>query len=220
MTFRTLILALIALAITAVIGFKTSYGHSDDYVRDRTVRLESAEGSCTGTLMYSPVNNKAYVLTAAHCEALAFNGSILAEKESGEEAFLPILKIDRQDDLMLLANPWDKGLYFNPEVRFHQSVRAIGWGMGERPFVSRGEILRVSMLFQAGHVFNDPQEDAYGSLTRHLLTTVLLRPGNSGGPLVDDDNNLVAIDVVSYGGSEFSGEVAPDVIVDFFKDVK
>ena len=209
---RTFLFLAVILGISAAYGVKHySYTHSDDYVRERTVRLESPDGSCTGTMVFSPLNNKLYTLTAAHCEGLAFNGKILAETESGEEKFLTILKIDRNDDLMLLANPWDKALYLNPELKFHQHVRAIGWGMGERPFVSTGEVLRVAMLFVG---------DEYGTLTQHLLTTVFLRPGNSGGPLLDDDNNLVGIDVVGYTDSQFSGEVTPGVIQEFFKDVK
>jgi len=92
------------------------------------------------------------------------------------------------------------------QVRQGQLVLAIGSPEGLRDSVTMGVVSSVA---------RQPDPD---SAMVYIQTDAAMNPGNSGGPLVDVDGNVVGINTMmlsSGGGSEGLGFAIPAVIVNF-----
>jgi serine protease Do len=92
------------------------------------------------------------------------------------------------------------------QIRQGQLVLAIGSPEGLRDSVTMGVVSSVSRQV-------DPD-----SAMVYIQTDAAMNPGNSGGPLVDIDGNVVGINTMmlsSGGGSEGLGFAIPAVIVNF-----
>lgn len=175
---------IVACIMVAVIAYK---GHietiqSDPYLRDHIVKLFSQEGSCSGVKVKG-ASGITYVLTAAHCfELVRADGHIESEDENGEKHDLELVEISLVDDLMLLTSNSDDGLNIGKAVHNHDHVHTMTRGMGLPSFRTDGEACGES-----GHNIGDIPWHYY------LVTTTMTMPGSSGGPLLNENNEVVGI---------------------------
>lgn len=214
-TIGTLLVVVMVALITGCALLEVSPHAHDDYVRNRTVLLHlPTGGSCTGTMTQSPYNGKYYIVTAGHCFHPApptqyiGGDSTYGELENGQIAYLELLKVDYTNDIAVLDNPWSRGLTIGNLASPHESVKVIAWGAGVPPYVSCGEIIRSVFVFD-----ND------GHAVQRLLSSARIIPGCSGGPMVNDNNELVGIMLITYEESAFSNGTPTFVITDFMKDL-
>jgi S1-C subfamily serine protease len=143
-------------------------------LNESIVYIESEGGSCSGVVIDS---EKDLVLTAAHCEGPK-------DTMYADQSPATVHAKDAKSDLMILyvkglEKPALKLALKNPEVG--QEVATYGFGYGlEQP------------LFRVHHISaNDAQipELSY----RYVVVDTGFLPGQSGGPVVDANGNIVAI---------------------------
>src|SRR6267154_3470967 len=120
-----------------------------------------------------------------------------------------VLGLHRQSDLALLKVEATNlpSIHFRDEARVRQGevVLAIGSPEGLRNSVTMGVVSSVAR-----------QPDPDNPMV-YIQTDAALNPGNSGGPLVDIDGNVVGINTLklSESGSEGLGFAIPAALVNF-----
>lgn len=143
------------------------------------------------------------ILTAAHVVAGAAQFEVIT---SHGKCAAKVLRIDEPNDVALLkieGGPYP-ALPISPSrlVRLGQSVATIGFPntsfQGFSPKVTRGEISSVNGFA------DDP---------RSWQISVPVQPGNSGGPLLDENGNLVGIVVSKLGlkATQATGDIPQNV---------
>lgn len=142
------------------------------------------DGSCTA---FSINRAKDYVLTANHC----FGTNVKGEDLLVDNTPAVLVSRDQKHDLMVLAvagldKPAIHLAKTNPEVG--DQVASYGFGLGlERP------LFRVTYVSSTDTVIDG------SGLPDHLIAVdAQFVPGQSGGPVVDSDGNLVMM--VEAGG--------------------
>ena len=149
------------------------------------------------------VSAQGLVLTAAHVVADATRLWVLTAQGTREAK---ILRIDEANDLAILKIE-GRALVPLPiapsrNVRLGQSVSTIGFPnigfQGFSPKVTRGEISSVNGFT------DDP---------RSWQVSVPVQPGNSGGPLLDENGNLIGIVVSKLGlkAMQATGDIPQNV---------
>lgn len=137
------------------------------------------KGSGSGAI----ISNQGHILTAAHVVKGAT--SVVVFTSQGKKT-AQILRIDEPNDLAILKIP-DGSYSFLPvapssKMRLGQSVSTIGFPniglQGFSPKVTKGEISSINGFT------DDPRE---------WQISVPVQPGNSGGPLLDDQGNIVGV---------------------------
>jgi TPR repeat protein/V8-like Glu-specific endopeptidase len=149
------------------------------------------------------VSAQGIILTAAHVVAKATRLTVLTVQGICEAK---ILRIDEANDLAILKI---EGSAFVPlpiapsrNVRLGQSVSTIGFPnigfQGFSPKVTRGEISSVNGFA------DDP---------RSWQISVPVQPGNSGGPLLDENGNLIGVVIAKLGlkAAQFTGDIPQNV---------
>ena len=157
------------------------------------------KSSGSGTI----VSARGHILTAAHVVAGATKISVMTSKGMRSAK---VLRIDETNDVAVLKV---EGGPYSPvpiapsrRVRLGQTVATIGFPnvqiQGFSPKVTRGEI---SSLNGAA---DDP---------RSWQISVPVQPGNSGGPLLDENGNLIGIVVSKLGmkAAEATGDMPQNV---------
>lgn len=231
---RILSLLLVLACIAAVAHPKQS---ANDWVRDRVVLLKSIKGSCSGEEIQTP-SGKTMTLTAGHCKALLINNQMTAEMEDGKEYTLTLIAIDDKSDLMLLAGVPGKVLKIAKSYEDkHQHVHTMTHGHGMPSYRTDGELLKETDNQVLAFLINS-NEDAVtcekipgstiemvsflqlGCLTtwHSMMTTARIIPGSSGGPLLNDKEELIGVASVSEPTTGFSGMVTLEDIHAFLKD--
>ena len=129
------------------------------------------------------ISKSGYVLTAAH--VIANSSKLMAVTIDGLKS-ARVVSVDESNDIALLK--LEKGDYTSLEitssrnVRLGQSVSTIGFPnpylQGFSPKVTKGEISSMN------GIIDDP---------RSWQISVPVQPGNSGGPLLNDDGKLVGL---------------------------
>lgn len=135
------------------------------------------------------ISSSGHVLTAAHVVKGAKGVRVVTSKG---ELTASVLLVDEPNDIGVLKLP--EGEYTampirsSRSIRLGQSVSTVGFPnveiQGFSPKVTRGEI---SSNFGIG---DDP---------RTWQISVPVQPGNSGGPLIDDQGNLIGIIIAKLG---------------------
>ncbi len=146
---------------------------------------ETPKASGSGTI----VSVDGYVLTAAHVVAGA--GSVKVVTVRGTTT-AKVLRIDEANDLAVLKifSGTFVALPVAPsrKIRLGQSVATIGFPniqlQGFSPKVTKGEISSVN---------------GFGDDPRSWQISVPVQTGNSGGPLLDENGNLVGVVVAKLG---------------------
>lgn len=146
--------------------------------------LENSEGSCTA---FSIDSKRDYVLTAAHCLGSDPEGKDILVDQSP----VKVISKDSKHDLLVLEvkgidKPSLRLAKENPKIG--DEVASYGYGLGlERP------------LFRVSHVSDDKTTiDGSGLPTNLIAVDTQFVPGQSGGPVVDVNGDLVMI--VEAGG--------------------
>lgn len=143
-----------------------------DKLMNTVVLVEHEEGTCTGFVIDS---QKHYVLTAAHCDGK----DILADHSPAK-----VVSKDTKADLLVLSvKDIDKPALklAAGDAAIGEEVASAGFGYGlERP------------MFRVGHVADNAAQipELPGTW---LLLDVSLVPGQSGGPIVNHDGEVVSI---------------------------
>lgn len=184
--------ALFALTLPTV-SASPDWRIAAEKIAKSAVFIESQGGSCTGFVID---NDRDYVLTAAHCDG---------EKLFADQSPAKVVHKDAKKDLLVvhiddLDRPALKLAKDNP--RTGDEVASFGYGYGlERP------------MFRVTHISDDkiyiPYEGIGGPLMAVDTTFV---PGQSGGPVINADGEVVMI--VQLGTPMVGFGVGAEVIKD------
>jgi serine protease Do len=152
-----------------------------------TVKTDVAQG--TGFI----IDKDGYVVTNAHVlsggktvEAIDYQQNTIPAQFIGYDANLDIalLKIPVTNDRLKLAN--------SDDVQIGEKVIAIGNPLGLQFSVSQGIVSAVN-------------REGSNGLDAYIQTDAALNPGNSGGPLINTDGEVIGINNFKIGGSENLG---------------
>ncbi len=193
------------------------YGPSEDHGH-ATARIVRQHAIGTGII----VDPDGYIITNAHVVEGAQRVRVILPSPTAESSLelQPIhadqildakaLGTHKQSDLALLKVEATHlpTLPLRSDVRVHQGelVFAIGSPEGLRNTVTMGVVSSLARQL-------DPDNP-----TVYIQTDAALNPGNSGGPLVDIDGNVIGINTLMLsegGGSEGLGFAIPAAIVNF-----
>lgn len=207
-----------------VIGLMLVFGlaacsPSDKSIMNRVVKVVSPKGSCTGEQIKAP-SGKNYVLTAAHCAGLAYRGIMQLIDNAGTVHYSRVIAEDDKSDLLLLEGLQGvKGLEIGDSDAVGTAVRSFTHGAGHPTYKTEGIIVahqyievllgQIESLEEealcAAHAksyvteFFESKLCILGEVTS--VTTAFIVPGSSGGPVVNNQGQLVG--VVSAGGGGF-----------------
>ena len=196
----------------------SGYGPSESHGHTDTARIVRQHALGTGVI----VDPDGYIITNAHVVEGAQRIKVILPApgvdsplelqpiHAGQIFEAKIVGTHKQSDLALLkieANHLPAVTLRN-DVRVHQGelVFAIGTPEGLRNTVTMGVVSSLAR-----------QLDADNPMV-YIQTDAALNPGNSGGPLVDIDGNVIGINTLMLsegGGSEGLGFAIPAAIVDF-----
>jgi len=227
------------LMTAAVCAVSSCSGHkinkaSDDYIRERVVQLDSRHGACSGIKIKSDDGN-AYIMTAAHCKVLIDNGLITAYDDSYIRHQVKVVEIDEVNDLMLLTSFDNEGIEIAKNTSPHQHVRALTHGARLPTYKTEGELIEEKEI-QVGEAYIMTEEQQKECLSlpgrsiemmprlrclcvhniREVISTAMVVPGSSGGPVLDDNGKLAGIVSITMG--MFSGFVPLHAIQDLMKN--
>ena len=196
----------------------TGYGPMEDHGHTDTARIVRQHAIGAGII----VDSNGYIITNAHVVEGAqrirvilppppANSSLDVQPiHAGQIMDAKLLGTHKQVDLALLKIESTNlpSLHLRSDVRVQQGelVLAIGSPEGLRNSVTMGVISSVARQL-------DPDNPMV-----YIQTDAAVNPGNSGGPLVDIDGNVVGINTLILskgGGSEGLGFAIPAEIADF-----
>jgi len=196
----------------------TGYGPPEDHGHSDAARIVRQHAIGTGII----VDPDGYIMTNAHVVAGAQRIKVILPPPTSDSAigFQPIhaseilearlVGTHKQSDLALLkVDATDlPSAAFRSEVRVQQGelVFAIGTPDGLRNTVTMGVVSSLARQL-------DPDKPMV-----YIQTDAPLNPGNSGGPLVDIDGNVIGMNTLMLsegGGSEGLGFAIPAAIVSF-----
>lgn len=160
-----------------------------DAVLDSTVSIRTGTGLGSGFL----ISRDGYILTNHHVTGNAVQ--VVVVLRNGIEVTGTVLRRHKQRDVALIKVPLSGGDPFpirtaEPEVT--EDVYAVGNPLEEalRSTVTRGVVSATRRSEQTG--------------LRLIQADVDIQSGNSGGPLLDTNGNVVAVAVSGYGPGGFS----------------
>lgn len=166
-----------------------SYGKDVNFAQPFQ-RNDRKKGVGTGTFVKPPRNSAhaqtdaLYVLTCAHVVNNADTVAVLLPMVSQtDEIEAHVLSFIPEYDLAIVVIP-------DPERRYKQLTRVLQIGK------SNGMPLRTKLTafgFPMGQTALKASEGVYAGYQRLLQHTVSISPGNSGGPLVDEQNRIIGV---------------------------
>ena len=196
----------------------TGYGPSEDHGHTDAARIVRQHATGTGII----VDPDGYIMTNAHVVEGAQRIKVILPPPASDSAIelqpihawqileAKLLGTHKQSDLALLkVNATHlPTAALRSDVRVHQGelVFAIGTPEGLRNTVTMGVVSSLARQL-------DPDKPMV-----YIQTDAPLNPGNSGGPLVDIDGNVIGINTLMLsegGGSEGLGFAIPAAIVSF-----
>jgi serine protease Do len=196
----------------------TGYGPSEEHGHTDTARIVRQRAIGTGII----VDPDGYIMTNAHVVEGAQRIKVILPPPVSDSPIelqpirasqileAKLLGTHKQSDLALLKVDATRlpTAALRSDVRVHQGelVFAIGTPEGLRNTVSMGVVSSLARQL-------DPDKPMV-----YIQTDAALNPGNSGGPLVDIDGNVIGINTLMLsegGGSEGLGFAIPAAIVSF-----
>jgi len=197
---RALILALLLWA-APVVAVAAEWPDVLPLVKKSTVEIASSAGACTGFVID---NEKDLVLTAAHCDGP--KDTLFADNLKAE-----VKAKDDKNDLMVLYvkdidRPALKLAQRDPMVG--QEVASFGWGYAmQEPLFRVAHISAKNVALERAH---------------YVAIDASFVPGQSGGPVVDKDGNVVMVVQLgnSISGFGVGAEILEDKVGRFFEKAK
>jgi serine protease Do len=196
----------------------TGYGAVEDHGHSDTAKIVRQNAIGTGII----VDPDGYIITNAHVVEGAQRIHVILPPppadssldvqpiHAGQILDAKIVAMHKESDIALLKVDETNlpSVHFRADVRVSQGelVLAIGSPEGLRNSVTMGVISSVARQLDP----NNPMV--------YIQTDAAVNPGNSGGPLVDVDGNVVGINTLILskgGGSEGLGFAIPAEIVNF-----
>jgi S1-C subfamily serine protease len=173
---RKVIAALLLFALSVLpVAAADPWQAVAEKVGNSVVRVNSEDGSCTGFVVNA---EKRYVQSAAHCYSTGriwvdlVNSFVVALDETKDLMILEVKDLDPAKTTLQLATK-------NPVVM--QDVMSVGFGYGlERPQFRAAKISDVAMLLPE---LSGP----------FVAVNIAFTPGQSGGPVVDSNGNVVSL---------------------------
>lgn len=204
--------------LLAVIGAVISYlclsGPSDEFIKDRVVRLKSEHGMCSGEQILAP-SGLSYILTAGHCRILEKDGYIQVQKEDGTTLDRRILAEDPNSDLMLLEGlPGIQGLKIADSLSMSQRIRTFTHGRNMDTYQTEGFTIQIGHITIPLFLANTSEtimkcrgakyeikslDTMIGELpvcfmsVDELISNASIVPGSSGGAALDSSGDLVGV---------------------------
>jgi serine protease Do len=194
------------------------YGPAGDHGHTDTATIVRQRAIGAGVI----VDPEGYIITNAHVVEGAQRIRVILPSPPADSSLdvqpihggqileAKVIGLHKQSDLALLKVEASNlpSVHFRDEVRVRQGevVLAIGSPEGLRDSVTMGVVSSVAR-----------QPDPDNPMV-YIQTDAALNPGNSGGPLVDVDGNVVGINTLILskgGGSEGLGFAIPAEIVNF-----
>ena len=196
----------------------SGYGPSEEHGHTDTARIVRQHATGTGVI----VDPDGYIITNAHVVEGAQRIKVILPPppvdspielqpiHAGQILEAKVVGTHKQSDLALLKIEATNlpAVKLRGDVRVHQGelVFAIGTPEGLRNTVTMGVVSSLAR-----------QLDADNPMV-YIQTDAALNPGNSGGPLVDIDGNVIGINTLMLsegGGSEGLGFAIPSAIAEF-----
>lgn len=215
---KAMISFVVLLAVAFCVGaHRSAVKSSDLYIRDRVVKLTGGGIQCTGIVIEAP-SHKSYILTAAHCRPMVKSGKITAITEDGEVNIVDFIAEDPASDLMLLGGIQDlDGIEVGEFEYNYQPVHTLTHGAGKPTYRTDGMLLEAAQSQVAVYrISSDDERKAcqsqfkleimdsfWGEMcimsTVQYSSTADIVPGSSGGPVLNNNGDLVGI-VSAYDG--------------------
>jgi serine protease Do len=160
------------------------------------------------------INDKGYILTNNHVVANAKKNGIKVQLSDTREYKAKLIGTDKYTDIAVIKidaeNLQVAAIGNSDEVEVGHIVFAIGAPLGLKSTMTQGI---VSALGRNIGIIGD----AYG-IENFIQTDAAVNPGNSGGPLVDINGELMGINTFIFsqsGGNEGLGFAIPSAVVGF-----
>lgn len=193
---------------------------SEAEIRRNVVQLESSVGYCSGTQIHTSSGHE-YILTAAHCEALAEDGYIKASFDGERAIPRRVIEASSESDLMLLEGlPNRHGLDIAEDNQVGDHLRSFTHGLHLLTHKSQGELIQFSKVpVMVSIVTTDeeaqqcevkPKNKVIDALffkvcalyIESIISDLKIHPGSSGGAVVNDVGELAGVAYAS--GEDFS----------------
>ena len=159
-------------------------------VRKSVVRIDTPESMGSGFI----VDSEGYILTNAH--VVGDHGTVTVTLENGKQKTGNVRAVDQLRDMALVyVYPYSgltrdelPALSFAEKVKVGEEVVALGHPFGSREFL-RGDITITRGIVSAMRTWQGVQ---------WVQTDAAVNPGNSGGPLLNMDGEVVGIVTAGY----------------------
>lgn len=212
-------LALIAFGLTfSLSGQAKEWSQIYEQAKPSIPVLVMSGGYCSGTLL-----EKDLIITAAHCVAPLRKLQVTWSSKIGDFQEGKVVAVDKKFDLALVRLPSPR-----PETPIKIIPKEKALKIGD-PVATIGHPAQPEIKWQADYPFN--KKELYlmssgivsGIDDEDLVTDLSLTPGNSGGPILNADGELVAVvsrKRVGPAVGEIGFATSRDKIYDLIEDVK
>lgn len=206
------------IVVTAVAGYFAisdivDMSKSEEAITSKVVQIVGG-GSCSGQQVRAP-SGIDYILSAGHCKVLEKDGSYTIITADNRKMQRKLVAEDPNSDLLLIEGvPNLKGMTLADSLEFGQHVRTYTHGQGYRTYRTDGVIVDKRLISIGLYIITNQEdhercsmpkntieriETIFGPIEACFLTiyetvsTAKVVPGSSGGAVVDDHGDLVAI---------------------------
>jgi len=143
------------------------------------------------------------------------------EENRGEKIKARVVALDPNNDLAILKIEKSNLPFLtfsdSSKLQVGQTVITIGYALGEFDnTVSKGVISGLARTITAGGGFSAPAE----SLKNLIQSDAAVNPGNSGGPMLDLDGNVIGVNVAMANAENISFALLGNEASDVFEQVK
>lgn len=163
----------------AIKGYEADKLHaSSEWIKANTIQLVSSFGMCSAVEVQT--GEGVLTLTAKHCHKIMLGSQILGIDADGHAHVLSFVRESKNKDLMLLTGIPVPGITIAKEEWIPEHIRAFGYA-GGKPLDTEKEGNLLSHRFVGNLGFS------------FILASAGCIPGDSGGPVVNDQGELVGI---------------------------
>lgn len=232
---KKLLISLVLLVTTLCGPGLYKMARRDYYVPEKVVYLygPGKRGSCSG--IHVDINNKTYILSAAHCLALAKDGKILVQDDEMDDPIpREVLMEDSTADIIILeALPHRSGITLASSVEVKERLYTYTHGLGYATYKTEGTYIQDLVIEVPLFVVDEThkcdiskpkyiqkllnlfiiQLDVCFLVEDTMVTDALIAPGSSGGVVTNKYGELVGL--VSAGDNKFGYLVPLDSVQKF-----